>query len=172
MDFTANKPPRARDAGTRESNRNYSVHAVSPRDPPAAYDSPSLNKPLTFARTSDKENITLRRQYEGSLMRSPIDPLMGSRASLAEEAREGRVEVEALLLEVARLRGLLLESSELQAHEVARLKQGYEDTNFLQMSSFRQREHSQGELYEFQVRKLKEQLGEKAEEQGRLEVQL
>jgi hypothetical protein len=80
--------------------------------------------------------------------------------------------VEALLLEVARLRGLLLESSELQAHEVARLKQGYEDTNFLQMSSFRQREHSQIELYEFQVRKLKEQLGEKTEEQGRLEVQL
>ncbi len=40
------------------------------------------------------------------------------------------------------------------------------------MSSFRQREHSQVELYEFQVRKMKEQLLEKAEEQGRLEVQL
>jgi predicted lipase len=77
-----------------------------------------------------------------------------------------------LLLEVARLRGLLVESSEVQAHEVARLKQGYEDSNYLQMSSFRQREHSQVELYEFQIRKMKEQLLEKAEEQGRLEVQL
>lgn len=53
-------------------------------------------------------------------MRSPIDPLVGSRASGAEELRERedrehRVEVEALLLEVATLRGLLLESSEQQA---------------------------------------------------------
>lgn len=65
MDFTANKPTRLRDAGTRESNRNYSIHALSPREAAAAYDSPSLDKPLTFARTSDKENVTLRRKYEG-----------------------------------------------------------------------------------------------------------
>lgn len=55
---------------------------------------------------------------------------------------------------------------------MARLKHGYEESNFLQMSSFRQREYSQVELHEFQIRKMKEQLMEKAEEQGRLEVQL
>lgn len=98
MDYTANKPARAREAGTRESNRNFSVHAVSPKELLHAYDSPSLDKPTTFARTSDKENVTLGRRYEGSLVRSPIDPLMGSRTSGAEEAREQRAEVEALLL--------------------------------------------------------------------------
>lgn len=87
MDFTATKPPRARDPATRESNRNYSFHAVSPREPPEAYDSPSLDKPLTFARTSDKENATVHRRYEGELMRSPIDPLVASRASLIDEGR-------------------------------------------------------------------------------------
>jgi hypothetical protein len=87
MNFTANKPPRNHDPATRESNRNYSLHTVSPREPPAAYDSPSLHKPLTFARTSDKDTATLRRPYEGELLRSPIDPLVASRASLMDEGR-------------------------------------------------------------------------------------
>lgn len=67
---------------------------------------------------------------------------------------------------------MLLESSEQQAHELVRLKQGYEETNFLQMSSFRQKETSQMELYEFQMRKLKEQIAERLEDVSKLEVQL
>jgi hypothetical protein len=101
-------------------------------------------------------------------VRSLIDPLVASRTSVLEE----RGEVEALLLEVGYLRGLLLESSEQQAHELARLKQGYQESNYLQMSSFRQKEYSQIEIHEFQLRKLKEQLAEKAAEHDKLEVQL
>jgi hypothetical protein len=40
------------------------------------------------------------------------------------------------------------------------------------MSTFRQNQNSQFEAYEFQIRKLKEQLNEKGEEYKKLEVQL
>lgn len=76
------------------------------------------------------------------------------------------------MLEINNLRNLLYESSELQVQELLRLKQGYEENNFLQMSTFRQNQNSQVEAYELQVRKLKEQLVEKGEEYKKLEVQL
>lgn len=85
---------------------------------------------------------------------------------------EHRAEIETMMLEINNLRNLLYESSELQVQELLRLKQGYEENNFLQMSTFRQNQNSQVEAYELQVRKLKEQLVEKGEEYKKLEVQL
>lgn len=116
-----------------------------------------------------------------SLQRSPIDPLVASRESAfqgfsvgeVEQMRlEHRAEIETMMLEINNLRNLLYESSELQVQELLRLKQGYEENNFLQMSTFRQNQNSQVEAYELQVRKLKEQLVEKGEEYKKLEVQL
>ena len=76
------------------------------------------------------------------------------------------------MLEIDHLRNLLHESSELQVQELLRMKQGYEENNFLQMSTFRQNQNTQVEAYELQIRKLKEQLTEKGEEYKKLEVQL
>lgn len=116
-----------------------------------------------------------------SLQRSPIDPLVASRESAfqgfsvgeVEQMRlEHRAEIETLMLEIDNLRNLLYESSELQVQELLRMKQGYEENNFLQMSTFRQNQNMQVEGYELQIRKLKELLTEKGEEYNILEVQL
>jgi hypothetical protein len=120
MDFTANKPTRILETETRSNYRKYSINAVSPREHVILYDSPSLDKPATFARTSDKENLTNRGRSDPALQRSPIDPLVASRESaiqgfsLAEVEQmrlEHRAEVEAMMLEITNLRNLLYESS-------------------------------------------------------------
>lgn len=170
MDFTVNKLSRTYETDIKSNHRKYSINAASPKDNFPLYDSPSLHKPLTFARTSDKENGASRVGNDLSLQRSPIDPLVASRESAfqgfsveeVEQMRlEHRAEIETMMLEINNLRNLLYESSELQVQELLRLKQGYEENNFLQMSTFRQNQNSQFESYELQVRKLKEQLAEK-----------
>ncbi len=67
MDFTANKHTRHVESDNKTNHRKYSINQVSPNAKFPTYDSPSLSKPVTFARTSDKENIVNRGRNDPSL---------------------------------------------------------------------------------------------------------
>jgi hypothetical protein len=67
MDFTANKHTYYGESDTKINHRKYSINQVSPRTKFPSYDSPSLSKPMTFARTSDKENVVTRGRNDASL---------------------------------------------------------------------------------------------------------
>lgn len=55
MDFTGTKHTHYGESDTKTNHRKYSINQVSPKTKFPSYDSPSLSKPMTFARTSDKE---------------------------------------------------------------------------------------------------------------------
>jgi hypothetical protein len=68
------------------------------------------------------------------------------------------------LLEIGRLQEELRQSHELRELEVNKARREFEKTSHLQVSQIRQNQYGQAEVFELQIRRLKEQLTDKQQE--------
>ena len=80
--------------------------------------------------------------------------------------------VETLLYEINRLNSVLVEQDELKRHEMVRAMQDWENKAELRMSSFKQSQGAQAEVFELQIRKLREEIADQKEDYRRLKAQL